>query len=259
MGSLHAGHASLITRARKAVGPKGQVVVSIFINPTQFSPTEDLASYPRSERSDITLCKRRGANALFLPRLDEIYPDTNNVPFSTYVTEERLSQSMEGQSRPIHFRGVATVVSILLNIVQPTHAVFGEKDFQQATIVRKLIRDLKFPTRLVVSPTIREPDGLAMSSRNTYLTRRQRPHANILWRCINTARKAVRSRTTALTAPMLKRKLTRMIESTPEAELDYIEFFNPNTLIPLRRIQRSDRIALAVRFGKTRLIDNGKL
>ncbi len=258
MGALHAGHASLITRARKEVGTDGRVVVSLFVNPAQFAPAEDFAAYPRSEKTDRSLCRHTGADALFLPRtVQEIYPG-GAVPYSTFVAEEQLSRFMEGQSRPGHFRGVATIVSILLNIVQPTHAIFGEKDFQQTAVVKKLICDLKFPVQLVISPTVREKDGLALSSRNAALSQRQRPVANILWRCIAAARQIVRQ-TDSIPAAALKCRLAHMIDETPEAELDYIEIFHPKTLTPLPQARRNNRIALAVRFGKTRLIDNGKL
>ena len=261
MGTLHAGHAGLVLRARKEVGQEGRVVVSIFVNPTQFSPEEGFADYPRSAKADRELCRRADADALFLPRTaQEIYPG-KTIPYSTFVSEERLSRPMEGQFRPGHFRGVATVVSILLNIVQPTHTVFGEKDFQQATVVKKMIRDLQFPVKFVLCPTVREKDGLACSSRNVGLDKGQRSAANVLWRCIVEARKTVRQSDSAgsvLTAA-LKRRLTPMIDKTPGAKLDYLEIFNPQTLAPLRRCRRNDRIALAVRFGKIRLIDNGKL
>ena len=261
MGALHAGHAGLVLRARKEVGQEGRVVVSVFVNPAQFSPEEDLDAYPRSEKADRKLCRRTGADALFLPRsAREIYPD-KTIPYSTFVSEERMSRPMEGQFRPGHFRGVATVVLILLNIVQPTHTVFGEKDFQQAAIVKKMIRDLQFPVKFVLCPTVREKDGLACSSRNVGLGKGQRPKANVLWRCIVEARKIVRQSgsTGSVSTATIKRRLTPMIAETPGAKLDYLEIFNPQTLAPLRQGRRNDRIALAVRFGKIRLIDNGKL
>ncbi len=261
MGALHVGHAGLVLRARKEVGQEGRVVVSVFVNPAQFAPEEGFADYPRSEKTDRELCRRTGADALFLPRTpQEIYPD-KTIPYSTFVSEERLSRPMEGQFRPGHFRGVATVVLILLNIVQPSHTVFGEKDFQQAALVRKMIRDLRFPVKFVLCPTVREKDGLACSSRNVGLDEGQRSAANVLWRCIVESRKIVRQSGSvgSISTVALKRRLTRMIAETPGAKLDYLEIFNPQTLAPLRRVRRNDRIALAVRFGKIRLIDNGKL
>ena len=259
MGALHAGHAGLLHRARKEVGQEGRVVVSVFVNPAQFE--EGFADYPRSEKADRELCRRAGADAFFLPRTaQEIYPG-KKIPYSTFVSEERLSRPMEGRFRPGHFQGVATVVSILLNIVQPTHTVFGEKDFQQAVVVKKMIRDLRFPVKFVLCPTVREKDGLACSSRNVGLDEGQRSAADVLWRCIVAARKIVRQSDSAgaVSAAALKRRLTLMIDGTPGAKLDYLEIFDPQTLAPLRRCRRKDRIALAVRFGKIRLIDNGKL
>ena len=261
MGALHAGHAGLVLRARKEVGQGGRVVVSVFVNPAQFSPEEDFPDYPRSEKADRELCWHTGADALFLPRTtQEIYPG-KIIPYSTFVSEESLSSPMEGQFRAGHFRGVTTVVLILLNIVQPTHTVFGEKDFQQAAVVKKMIRDLQFPVKFVLCPTVREKDGLACSSRNVGLDEEQRSEANVLWRCIVEARKIVRQSDSAgsVSTATIKRRLTPMIAETPGAKLDYLEIFNSQTLAPLQRCRRNDRIALAVRFGKIRLIDNGKL
>ena len=259
MGFLHAGHAALIERARKIAGKKGRVVVSIFVNPTQFSPDEDFSRYPKSERADLHLCRSLGVDAVFLPSASDIYPKDSEALFSTFVTEGALSTSMEGDSRPIHFRGVTTIVAILFNLTQASHAVFGEKDFQQAAVIRKMVRDLRFPVRIIVKDTVREPDGLAMSSRNAYLSNSQRSNATILWRCIETTRASLRESPAGVSARKMKQKLVRLIDKTPEANLDYIEFFNPKTLAQVTTIQQADRIALAVRFGKTRLIDNGKV
>ena len=170
MGFLHDGHMSLVRRARKAVGPEGKVVVSIYVNPTQFAPTEDLAKYPRDLARDKQLCRNEGVDVIFLPGDAEMYPGQDAGDYSTYVVEERLSQGMEGASRPTHFRGVTTVVAKLFNIVQPDIAVFGQKDFQQAAVIKRMVADLNFPVQLIVAPTGREPDGLALSSRNKYLT-----------------------------------------------------------------------------------------
>src|ERR1700734_3724172 len=171
MGYLHAGHLSLVKRARQAVGRKGKVVVSIYVNPTQFAPTEDFSKYPRDLKRDLKMLLSCGVDLVFTPEDKEMYPDRSPVPagFSTYVVEEKLSQTMEGVSRPTHFRGVTTVVAKLFNIVQPDVAVFGQKDFQQAAIIKRMVRDLNFPLRVIVAPTVREPNGLAMSSRNKYL------------------------------------------------------------------------------------------
>ena len=259
MGFLHSGHASLITRARHIAGSHGKVVVSIFVNPTQFSPSEDFSRYPRSEASDLSLCRDLGADVVFVPRVGEIYPTTKHGAFSTYVTEEALSHPMEGISRPIHFRGVATVVSILFHIVQPTHAIFGEKDFQQVAVIKKMTHDLHIPTKIITSKTVREQDGLAVSSRNAYLNSQQRPHANVLWKCLQSARARLKSSNKPQPATQLRKPLEETVRLTPGAALDYIEFFDPFTLKPVKQVNRSHRMALAVRFGKTRLIDNGKL
>src|SRR5213593_3602914 len=165
MGYLHAGHLSLVRCARRLVGPKGKVVVSIFVNPTQFAPTEDLARYPRDLKRDRELCRETGTDVIFAPTERQMYP----ADYSTFVVEERLSRPMEGESRPTHFRGVATVVAKLFNIVLPDVAVFGAKDFQQAAVVQRMVRDLNFPVKIVLAPTVREVDGLALSSRNKYL------------------------------------------------------------------------------------------
>ena len=161
MGYLHAGHLSLVQRARRWVGPRGVVVVSIYVNPTRFAPTEDLAKYPRDLKRDAQLCRTAGVEVLFVPTDRAMYPAEPGVAFSTFVVEESLARGMEGVARPTHFRGVATVVAKLFNLVRPDVAVFGAKDFQQAAVVRRLVRDLNFPVRLVVAPTHREPDGLA--------------------------------------------------------------------------------------------------
>ncbi|HEY6167263.1 MAG TPA: pantoate--beta-alanine ligase, partial [Verrucomicrobiae bacterium] len=165
MGFLHAGHLSLVHRARRAAGPRGLVVVSIYVNPTQFGPHEDLARYPRNLRRDLELCRDAGADVIFAPSDAAMYPVRTSGGYNTYVIEERLSQVMEGASRPGHFRGVTTVVAKLFNLVQPDVAVFGAKDWQQAAIVRRMTCDLNFPVRILVAPTIRERDGLALSSR----------------------------------------------------------------------------------------------
>src|SRR5258705_48171 len=188
MGYLHAGHLSLVRRARKLVGPRGKVVV----NPMQFGPREDFSRYPRDLARDRRLCRREGVDLVFLPGNDEMYPRGAGRQFSTYVVEEKLSRGMEGASRPGHFRGVTTVVAKLFHIVQPQIAVFGAKDFQQAAIIQRMARDLNFPVKVVVAPTLREPDGLAMSSRNKYLAGPLREQATVLWRAIQKVRAAGR-------------------------------------------------------------------
>ena len=259
MGFLHDGHAALIREGKRLAGDKGHLVVSLFVNPTQFSPAEDFSKYPRSEKTDLDLCHALGVDAVFLPRASEIYPDQVEPAFSTFVTEEALSKTMEGQSRPTHFRGVATIVTILLNLTQATHAIFGEKDFQQLAVIRKLVQDLRIPTKIKMGKTVREADGLALSSRNAYLTKQQRPHASVLWDCIKTSKKVVHSGAKPVSATKLTRLLTAKVNATPHASLDYIAFFDPTTLAPVKTVQPGHRIALAVRFGRTRLIDNSQI
>jgi pantoate--beta-alanine ligase len=253
MGYLHAGHISLVERARRAVEPNGKVVVSIFVNPTQFAPTEDLAKYPRDLARDKKLCSEARVDVLFVPPDGDMYPPG----YSTFVVEESLARGMEGSSRPTHFRGVATVVAKLFNIVLPQVAVFGAKDFQQAAVVSRMVRDLNFPLKIIVAPTFREKDGLAMSSRNKYLTPEQRSQAVILWTALQNAKKTVAS--SAIPATQLRNQLTKLIATKSEARLDYIEFFDPQTLQPVSSVGNGTRMALAVFFGKTRLIDNAKL
>jgi pantoate--beta-alanine ligase len=253
MGYLHRGHLTLIERARRWAGPRGKVVVSVFVNPTQFAPTEDLAQYPRDLPRDRLLCASAGADVFFAPAAAAIYP----AGFSTFVAEENFSRGMEGVSRPTHFRGVATVVAKLFHLVLPTAAVFGAKDFQQAAVIQKMTRDLNFPVKIIVAPTAREADGLALSSRNKYLSPAQRGQAVILWRAIQTARATLRDG--PVSAARLRRKLRALIETQSEARLDYIEFFHPKTLAPTPLVARGTRVALAVFIGRTRLIDNAAL
>lgn len=261
MGYLHAGHISLVHEARRRVGVKGRVVVSIYVNPTQFAPTEDLAKYPRDFANDSRLCRGAGVDAIFLPSDAVMYPGRSEGRYSTYVVEERLAQGMEGASRPTHFRGVTTVVAKLFNSVLPDVAIFGAKDWQQAAVVSRMAKDLNFPLRVIVAPTHRESDGLAMSSRNVYLTPEQRGEATVLWRSIQLARERVgklRDRRT-LAADSLKALIAERVAATPGARLDYVEFFDPETLEPVPRVGRGAHMAMAVFFGKTRLIDNARM
>lgn len=202
---------------------------------------------------DKKLCAAAGVDVLFIPTEREMYaPD-----FSTYVVEEKLARGMEGTSRPTHFRGVATVVAKLFHMVLPTAAVFGAKDFQQAAIVTRMVRDLNFPLRIIIAPTVREPDGLAMSSRNKYLSEAQRRQATILWLALQTAK--AQARIAPVPASRLTGKLRRMIATQPEARVDYIEFFDSKSLEPARMVRRGTHMAMAVFIGGTRLIDNCKL
>ena len=259
MGYLHDGHLSLVRKARQLIGRRGQAVVSIYVNPTQFGPNEDLASYPRDLSRDKRLCRGAGVDVLFVPKDGEIYPGKANKTFSTYVVEESLSKGMEGDTRPGHFRGVATVVAKLFNIVLPDVAVFGAKDCQQAAVVKRLVRDLNFPVKIVVAPTVREADGLALSSRNKYLSSEERQQAVALWQAIQQARATVRGSKGGVSANRLRSELKWLIETRPAARVDYIEFFDPETLRPAAKIRRGMHAALAVFVGKTRLIDNARL
>lgn len=259
MGYLHEGHLSLVRRARQAVGAGGLVVVSIYVNPTQFGPREDFARYPRDLARDQALCRQAGVDVVFAPTDAEMYPRPAGAEYSTFVVEEALSRGMEGAARPGHFRGVTTVVAKLFNLVLPTVAVFGAKDFQQARIIQRMVRDLNFPVRIIVAPTVREPDGLAMSSRNTYLSPSERRQARVLWQAIQQARQWVRQANRPLSAGPLQRRLRRLIEQQPAARVDYIAFVDPVTLAPVRAVQRGTHMALAVFVGRTRLIDNSRL
>src|SRR5476651_337577 len=224
MGYLHAGHLSLVKRARQAVGKAGKVVVSIYVNPTQFAPTEDLSKYPRDLKRDLKLCREAGVDVVFTPDDVEMYPalDCGDMSplskrrhvgavqnFCTYVVEEKLSRRMEGVSRPMHFRGVTTVVAKLFNIVLPNIAVFGQKDFQQAAIIKRMVTDLNFPVKIIVAPTLRERDGLAMSSRNKFLDAEQRAQAVILFHALQAAQAAVKKK--SISAARLKADLKKFI------------------------------------------------
>jgi pantoate--beta-alanine ligase len=253
MGYLHRGHISLAARARRLGGPRGKVVVSVYVNPTQFAPTEDLAKYPRDLARDKLLCAQAGVDVFFVPSDAGMYPPG----FSTYVLEEVLSRGMEGTARPAHFRGVATVVAKLFHIVLPTVAIFGAKDFQQAVVIQKMTRDLNYPVKIIIAPTAREADGLALSSRNKYLSKTQRGQATILWRAIQKAKGALRS--APIPAERLKEELRALVETEPEARVDYIEFFDPKTLAPSAHVKKGTHLALAVFIGSTRLIDNASI
>jgi len=257
MGYLHAGHLSLVRAARRRVGPRGKVVVSIYVNPTQFAPTEDLAKYPRDLPRDLKLCRSAGVDAVFAPDDAAMYPGQADGRYSTYVVEERLARLMEGAARPMHFQGVTTIVAKLFHLVLPDLAVFGQKDFQQAAILQRMVADLNFPLKIIVAPTHREADGLAMSSRNTFLDAEQRAQAVILYHALQAAKAAVAAQ--PLPAARLKKDLLAFMTAAPLARLDYVEFFDPQTLQPVRQVTRGVHLALAVFFGPTRLIDNARL
>ena len=249
MGALHAGHLSLLGPAREV----DRVVVSIFINPTQFGPHEDLQRYPRPLEQDLALLKDRGVDAVFLPSVSEIYPEG----YRTFVTVDDLSSRLCGVSRPGHFRGVATVVLKLFNIVRPHRAVFGQKDAQQTIILRRMVRDLDLDVELIVQPIVREADGLALSSRNQYLNPEERKAATILFRSLEFARQA--SLRGECRANALLRGVRDLIESEPLARLDYADLVSTDDLSPLDEVTNHALLALAVFIGRTRLIDNMSL
>jgi len=259
MGYLHAGHLSLVKKARGIVGARGKAVVSIYVNPTQFGPQEDFSRYPRDLKRDASLCQAEGVDIVFAPSDNDMYARSGSLGFTTFVLEAGLARGMEGASRPTHFRGVTTVVAKLLNIVLPEFAVFGAKDYQQAAIVQRMVRNLNFPVKIVVAPILREPDGVAMSSRNKYLEGELRTQAEVLWRSIEKVRADLRKSPTAISAASLKTRVKGFIEREPAARLDYVEFFDSKTLIPVTKVNRGAHMALAVFIGKTRLIDNARL
>lgn len=247
MGALHAGHVSLIRAARSETG---FVVVSVFVNPTQFGPNEDYQRYPRPFEQDLTVCRAEGVEVVFAPDATVMYPPG----FCTFVEVTGLQDVLCGASRPGHFRGVATVVLKLLNIVQPDVAYFGQKDAQQARIIQQLVHDLNVPVRLRVCPTVREPDGLALSSRNQYLTAEQRRAATVLSRALRQARARVEAGERDPAA--VRRGLVEKIEATPGAVLDYAEVVDAQTLRTPPRLAGGVLLAVAVRISGTRLIDN---
>ena len=257
MGFLHDGHSSLVARARRLVGSQGIVSLSIYVNPAQFAATEDLSKYPRNLPADIRKCRAAGVDLLFAPSDQDMYPREAEPAFGTWVEEQTLSTSMEGASRPGHFRGVTTVVAKLFNIVLPDHAVFGAKDFQQAAVIRKMSRDLNFPVKITVNETLRESDGVAMSSRNLYLSPAERAQATVLYRSIQTARCLVREQ--PVPASRIKARIRSLASREPGARLDYVELFDPKNLHPVMTARPGVQLALAVFIGKTRLIDNAVL
>jgi pantoate--beta-alanine ligase len=247
MGALHAGHIALVERAKRDCS---QVIASIFVNPKQFGPKEDFAKYPRTLEADSERLSAAGVDALFLPDAAEIYPSG----FRTYINVDRLSERLEGRSRPGHFRGVATVVLKLLEIVQPNFAYFGRKDAQQVRIISQMARDLNLDAEIIVCPIVREPDGLALSSRNAYLNAEERRAATVLHRAL----RAAKAELTAGTRDSLHLQavLRKVLEAEPLAAVDYAEIVDADAFEPITRIARPCYIVLAVFIGKTRLIDN---
>ena len=248
MGALHAGHAALIAAARTRAGRRGTVVVSIFINPTQFGPNEDLAKYPRTMETDLEMCSTHGADAVFAPTAEEMYPPGD----STFVDETKLSRGLCGAQRPGHFRGVCTVVAKLFNIIRPDVAIFGEKDYQQLAIIRRMARDLFFNLEIIGHPTVREADGLAMSSRNRYLNAGERKRAAAFPAALSTAARENDPGQSIAKATAL---ITEGTGSAPQ----YVELVDAETLAPLAALDRPAVLAAAVKIGETRLIDNVRL
>ena len=247
MGALHKAHGELIRIAREHAGSDGEVALSIFVNPLQFEPGSDYERYPRLENADENFCREAGVNLLFRPPPAEMYFDDR----STFVNETSLSSTLEGKSRPGHFWGVCTVVAKLFNILAPNAAVFGEKDFQQLAIVRRMVRDLNFNIDIIAVPTVREEDGLACSSRNQYLNLEEQKQATVLHKALLAAANA--SEKSARGIVDLARK---MIGEAPLARIDYVELVDAETLQPVEMVRPNSLFALAVFFGKTRLIDN---
>jgi pantoate--beta-alanine ligase len=247
MGALHEGHTSLIKRARLDCSP---VIASIFVNPKQFGPQEDFAKYPRSLDADTEKLTAAGVDSLFLPEPAEIYPPG----FSTYVSVEGISERLEGRSRPGHFRGVATVVLKLLEIVQPHYAYFGRKDAQQVRIIAQMAHDLNLDTEIVTCPIVREADGLAQSSRNAYLSTAERKAATVLHRALDVARNELAAG--ARDTLQLQTVIRQILKAEPLAAVDYAEIVDVQTFEPVTRVARPCYVLLAVFFGKTRLIDN---
>ncbi len=245
MGYLHDGHAALIDQARK---DNDKVIVSIFVNPTQFGENEDLNSYPRDINRDKSLCEAHKADIIFAPAPDEMYHDRK-----AFVNIVELSDTLCGISRPIHFKGVCTVVAKLFNIIQPTNAYFGEKDAQQLAIIRKMVYDLNFPVHIIGVPIVRESDGLAKSSRNTYLSKEERKAATILYKAIQKGKQTIQR---GASADSIINTMTEIINTEPLAKIDYISVVDANTMQPVHEITDPVLVAMAVYIGSTRLIDN---
>jgi pantoate--beta-alanine ligase len=247
MGYLHKGHLALVKQARIE---NSAVIVSIYVNPTQFGPREDFGAYPRDLNRDLELLREKGVDIVFVPSDDEMYPRE----FSSWVDVEKVTGGLEGASRPGHFRGVATVVAKLFNIVQPTRAYFGQKDAQQVMVIKRMVADLNMGIEIVVVSTVRENDGLAMSSRNIYLSPGERQAATILFKVLTLARQLWRSG--EKDAEKIRRQMTSLIQKESLAQIDYVSIADAETLEELNLIDRPALASLAVRIGKTRLIDN---
>jgi pantoate--beta-alanine ligase len=247
MGYLHEGHLALVKQARIK---NSAVIVSIYVNPTQFGPREDFGAYPRELNRDLELLRGEGVDIVFVPSDDEMYP----LEFSSWVDVEKVTERLEGASRPGHFRGVATIVAKLFSIVQPSRAYFGQKDAQQVVVIKRMVADLNMGIEVVVVPTVRESDGLAMSSRNIYLSPRERQAATILFKALTLARQLRQGG--EKDAAKIRRQMISLIQKEPLAQIDYVSIADAETLEELSLIDRPAVASLAVRIGKTRLIDN---
>jgi pantoate--beta-alanine ligase len=247
MGYLHQGHLSLIRRSR---AENLSVVISIFVNPTQFGSGEDFDSYPRDTECDLALLEKEGADVVFMPSAREIYPPQ----FDSWVVVDKLAQRLEGANRPGHFRGVATVCAKLFNIVKPTRAYFGQKDAQQVAVIKKMISDLNMNLKIITLPTVRESDGLAISSRNSYLNHKERQAATILYRALTLTQKLWSEG--ERDARRLRQEMTSLLKKEPLAKIDYVSIADRETLSELAQIISPALASLAVKIGSTRLIDN---
>jgi pantoate--beta-alanine ligase len=247
MGYLHDGHIELVRRAR---AENKEVAVSIFVNPTQFGPREDFAAYPRDPERDLSLLKEEKVDMVFMPDAEEIYPPQS----STWVEVGNITERLEGAFRPGHFRGVSTVVAKLFGIVEPTRAYFGQKDAQQLVVIRRMVADLNMNIEVIAVPTVREFDGLAMSSRNVYLDPEERESAVVLFRALSRA--LAFRKNGEKSAELLRKEMTSLIESEPKANIDYVSIADPETLEELEQIEDQALVSMAVRIGKTRLIDS---
>ncbi len=251
MGFLHEGHQSLIRRLKKKCDV---VITTIFVNPTQFAPNEDLTKYPRDEKGDIRKIKEAGGDIVFIPKVHDIYPDD----FQTFVDVKDLTKTLEGKHRPNHFRGVATIVTKLYNITRPDMVIFGMKDFQQAIVLKQMTKDLGYPIKYIIAPTIRENDGLAMSSRNKYFNKKARKEALCLYFALGTAQEMVNSRTKDV--KKVTREMKAVIKSIcPTAKIEYIAFTEYSSLTDVKKIVKNTVCSLAVKIANVRLIDNMRL
>jgi pantoate--beta-alanine ligase len=247
MGYLHAGHLSLVKRAK---GECASVIVSIFVNPTQFGPQEDLEAYPRDLDRDLALLEEEGVDLVWIPDQEVMYP----AGFQTWVTVEDIASRLEGEMRPGHFRGVATIVAKLFNATAPQKAYFGQKDAQQAAVISRVVADLNFPLQIVICPIVRELDGLAMSSRNVYLSVEERRQAPVLFKALNAGKDAYEAGERS--AETLRQIMMEVLSESPLARPQYVSCANPETLVELEFVEERALLSMAVNFGNTRLIDN---